>query len=77
MPEVGRAYVSSIQALRNRECIICGEGVPIPMRVRIMDLPDTLKPASENPVFSELWRRSGGESETIDRTINRWINQEL
>ncbi|WP_281804043.1 ATP-binding protein [Methylocystis echinoides] len=77
MPEVGRAYVSSIQALRNRECIICGEGVPIPMRVRIMDLPDSLKPASENPVFSELWRRSGGESETIDRTINRWINQEL
>jgi hypothetical protein len=42
-----------------------------------MDLPDNLKPASENPVFSELWKQAGGESDTIDRTINRWINQEL
>ena len=36
MPEGARGFLDSIPALRNRECIICGEGVadPDPRRVR-------------------------------------------
>ncbi|HZH05068.1 MAG TPA: DUF87 domain-containing protein, partial [Lautropia sp.] len=33
MPEGARGFLDSISALRNRECIICGEGVSIPIRV--------------------------------------------
>ena len=33
MPEGARGFLDSIPALRNRECIICGEGVAIPIRV--------------------------------------------
>jgi len=77
MPEVGRAFVESIQALRNRECIICGEGVTIPIRVRIDNLDNVLKPSSENPHFISLWNSSDDTVGSIRRTIERWINQEF
>ncbi|HBB52591.1 MAG TPA: ATPase [Legionellales bacterium] len=77
MPEVGRSFVEAIQALRNRECIICGEGVTIPIRVRIDEIDAKYKPSSENPIFSELWNKSTEETEAINRTTHRWINQEF
>jgi len=77
MPEVGRSFVEAIQALRNRECIICGEGVTIPIRVRIDEIDPKYKPSSENPIFSELWNKSIEETEAISRTTHRWVNQEF
>lgn len=75
MPEGARGFLDSIPALRNRECIICGEGVSVPIRVAFDDLEAKLRPASADPQFSELWRVSGGEEEILERTINRWRNQ--
>jgi uncharacterized protein len=77
VPETGRHLIEVIQSLRNRECIICGEGVSIPVRVRIDVLEDSLKLSSNDPVFSDLWKESGSEEEIISRTIFRWLNQVL
>ena len=33
MPEGARGFLDAIPALRNRECIVCGEGVAVPIRV--------------------------------------------
>jgi DNA helicase HerA-like ATPase len=75
MPEGSRGFLDSIPALRNRECIICGEGVAIPIRVTLDTLEENLRPASADPVFTELWRQTGGEEEILERTVNRWRNQ--
>lgn len=75
MPEGARGFLDSIPALRNREAIICGEGVPIPIRVAFDDLDEGLRPASNDPVFSELWRRTGDEDALVERVIGRWRNQ--
>ncbi|WP_260597286.1 ATP-binding protein [Sphingomonas endolithica] len=75
MPEGARGFLDSIPALRNRECIICGEGVAIPIRVSFDGLEDNKRPASDDPLFSDLWRQTGGESEIIERTIKRWRSQ--
>jgi DNA helicase HerA-like ATPase len=75
MPEGARGFLDSIPALRNRECIICGEGVAVPIRVAFDDLVETRRPASGDPLFSELWRESGGEEGIIQRTIMRWRAQ--
>jgi len=75
MPEGSRGFLDSIPALRNRECIVCGEGVTVPIRVAFDDLEARRRPASADPVFSDLWKQSGGEDEAIERTINRWRNQ--
>jgi len=75
MPEGARAFLDSIPALRNREAIVCGEGVSIPIRVAFDELETDRRPASHDPVFSELWRREGGETDTLARVIHRWRNQ--
>jgi len=75
MPEGARGFLDSIPALRNRECIICGEGVAIPIRVALDTLEETRRPASSDPSFSELWQESGGEEDILGRTITRWRNQ--
>jgi hypothetical protein len=76
MPEGARGFLDSIPALRNRECIICGEGVAIPIRVSFDDLAESRRPASDDPAFSALWRESGGESDMVSRVIARWRNKD-
>lgn len=75
MPEGARGFLDSIPALRNRECIICGEGVAIPIRVAFDDLEEHKRPASADPSFTELWNMSGGEEEAVLRTVQRWRSQ--
>ncbi len=72
MPEGARGFLDAIPALRNRECIVCGEGVAIPIRVRFDDLEPEKRPASSDPSFAALWRETGGEQGIIERTIKRW-----
>ncbi|WP_375545944.1 ATP-binding protein [Tsuneonella litorea] len=75
MPEGARSFLDSIPALRNRECIICGEGVAIPIRVSFDNLEEQKRPASEDPSFVDLWRQSGGEEERVHRIVQRWRSQ--
>ena len=72
MPEGSRGFLDAIPALRNREAIICGEGVTIPIRATFDDLEEYKRPASDDPSFSELWTNSGGEEEMIQRAVQRW-----
>ena len=75
MPEGARGFLDSIPALRNRECIICGEGVAIPIRVAFDNLDESKRPASEDPSFVDLWSKSGGEEEAVERIVARWRSQ--
>ncbi|MBJ6122876.1 ATP-binding protein [Sphingomonas mollis] len=75
MPEGARGFLDSIPALRNREGIVCGEGVAIPIRVAFDALAEAKRPASDDPLFSQLWRDVGGEEAIIGRVIKRWRSQ--
>jgi uncharacterized protein len=75
MPEGSKGFVESIPALRNRECIICGEGVSIPIRVALDNLAEEKRPASSDPLFSDLWKKEGNEGEIIERVVKRWRSQ--
>jgi hypothetical protein len=75
MPEGSRGFLDSIPALRNRECIICGEGVAIPIRVNFDTLEEHKRPASEDPSFSKEWQTGGGEEEIVERVVLRWRSQ--
>ena len=72
MPEGARGFLDAIPALRNRECIVCGEGVAIPIRVRFDDLEPEKRPASSDPSFASSWRETGDEQGIITRTVKRW-----
>ncbi|WP_390550909.1 ATP-binding protein [Qipengyuania sp. MTN3-11] len=75
MPEGARGFLDSIPALRNRECIICGEGVAIPIRVNFDTLEEAKRPASDDPSFLELWSNPGGEEDAVERIVQRWRSQ--
>ncbi|WP_332810688.1 ATP-binding protein [Sphingomonas sp.] len=75
MPEGARGFLDAIPALRNRECIVCGEGVSIPIRVSFDDLERDRQPASADPLFSELWRQTGDEEGMVTRVVRRWRSQ--
>jgi uncharacterized protein len=75
MPEGARGFLDSIAALRNRECIISGEGVTIPIRVNLDNLEVNRRPASSDPSFSKQWQETGNEDEIINRVILRWRTQ--
>ena len=75
MPEGARGFLDAIPALRNRECIVCGEGVAIPIRVAFDDLEPYRRPASADPLFSELWKQTGEEEAIVARVVKRWRNQ--
>ena len=75
MPEGARGFLDAIPALRNRECIICGEGVAIPIRVSFDNLEEVKRPASEDPSFIEMWNNPGGEEDLVLRTVQRWRSQ--
>ncbi len=75
MPEGARGFLDAIPALRNREGVICGEGVSIPVRVAFDELEACKRPASADPSFTELWNLSGGEEEMVQRTVHRWRTQ--
>jgi uncharacterized protein len=75
MPEGARGFLDVIPALRNRECIVCGEGVSIPIRVAFDDLEQSRRPASSDPLFSDLWKQSGDEEAMVTRVVKRWRAQ--
>jgi uncharacterized protein len=75
MPEGARGFLDTIPALRNRECIICGEGVAIPIRVAFDELEPHKRPASTDPLFSQLWQDTGGEEDILERVVKRWRSQ--
>jgi uncharacterized protein len=75
MPEGARGFLDTIPALRNRECIMCGEGVAIPIRVSFDDLEPHKRPDSTDPLFSQLWTESGNEEDILERVIKRWRSQ--
>jgi uncharacterized protein len=75
MPEGARGFMETIPALRNRECVVCGEGASIPMRIAFDNLEENKRPASGDPLFSVLWKNQGGEAEMVNRVIQRWRKQ--
>ncbi|HYI63271.1 MAG TPA: DUF87 domain-containing protein [Allosphingosinicella sp.] len=75
MPEGSRGFLDVIPALRNRECIVCGEGVSIPIRVSFDDLERDRCPASSDPHFSLLWKQTGEEEAMVARVVKRWRAQ--
>jgi len=75
MPEGARGFLDAIPALRNRECIICGEGVAVPIRLSFDNLEESKRPAPEDTSFVELWNNAGGEEDMVQRTVQRWRSQ--
>lgn len=75
VPDWAQGVVSGISSLRNRECIVFGEAVPMPVRVAIDFLEESRRPSSSDPNFTASWREDNHDPAMVGRVINRWRNQ--
>ena len=75
MPEGARGMIDVIPALRNREAIIVGEGVALPIRATFSELEADKRPASRDPSFADDWRAPVDEPARLERTIRKWRAQ--
>ena len=76
MPETAMGLMAALPALRNQEAIISGEGVTLPIRVTLSELPAQIRPRSETVNFSDFWSRDTWTNDKVSRVINKWRNQE-
>jgi DNA helicase HerA-like ATPase len=76
IPETAMGMMNALPALRNQEAIISGEGVTLPMRVTLSDLPSGIRPRSETVNFSEFWARDTWTDNKVQRVINKWRHQD-
>jgi DNA helicase HerA-like ATPase len=72
LTEGARAFVEVVGTLKNRECIVSGDGVPVPMRVLVDTLEEAKRPASADPVFSQRWRDGRAGAALLVETVRRW-----
>jgi DNA helicase HerA-like ATPase len=75
VPEGARGLIDAIPALRNREAVIVGEGVPIPIRIAFDSLEAERLPASHDPLFSAAWATTREERPRLERAIRKWRAQ--
>ncbi len=75
MPEGAEGFIKMLPTLRTQECVVVGEGVELPMRVRLDDLPPTRRPYSETADFAQSWKNADGNPGAITQTVENWRRQ--
>ena len=77
LSDVSAALVSSLPLLGNSEAVIIGEGVAVPMRVRLTQLPLERRPRSNSAQFSTMWQIETTDESVLDRVVDEWRGAEV
>jgi DNA helicase HerA-like ATPase len=65
--------LDSLPLLADREAIVLGQGVAMPMRIRFREMASGSVPhARQQPGFSKAWKAQGFDRKLLDETIRRW-----
>ena len=75
MPDAARGNIATLSSLGTQEAIVCGEGVPLPIRIRFDDLPRARRPRSEGGDFTKAWQTDSADAAFRDEGVRRWRQQ--
>jgi hypothetical protein len=75
LPENAHRLLGVLPELRTQEALVVGEGVSVPMRVRLDTLAPGHQPKSEGARFSEAWAKEGEGTAFVGETIEKWRNR--
>jgi DNA helicase HerA-like ATPase len=73
LSETSIGLMDFLPALRNAEAIAVGEGVSVPMRVYLDQLPEAFRPCSGTVPFSTAWQDD--RASDLDEIVARWRRQ--
>ncbi len=67
--------LDALPSLRNAEVIALGEGVPVPARIVLDELPEKFRPRSGTASFSAGWAKQPDSPTFVDEVVARWRRQ--
>ncbi|MEM9878186.1 MAG: DUF87 domain-containing protein [Pseudomonadota bacterium] len=72
IPDGAQGFLNVLPSLRNRECLLVGEGISAPSRVMIYDVDPNLLPNSNDPSFSDIWTSQDASDSFVPNIVERW-----
>ncbi len=64
--------IDFLPLLGDREALILGQGVSMPMRIRFDELGSQKRPKNMNIGFSKSWKNTNMDRNTLDTIVTRW-----
>jgi uncharacterized protein len=64
--------IDFLPLLGDREALILGQGVSMPMRIRFDELNGQKRPKNMNIGFSKSWKNQNMDRETLETIVSRW-----
>lgn len=58
--------------LGDREAVVLGQGVVIPMRIRFRDVANRKLSENRHAVFSHAWKHSEADRQMLEEVVSRW-----
>ena len=77
MSEASTALFTALPLLGNGEAVAVGEGVSVPMRLRIAALPVLERPRSSSASFSARWQREDVKPGFLEKIVGSWRGQKM
>lgn len=75
VPDAAHAMLTSLASMPTQQALISGEGAPLPMRVRMDDLPPARRPRSQGAKFSQEWMLDRSDGVLREQGVRRWRMQ--
>lgn len=72
MPDAAQAMLASLPSMPTQQALVSGEGVRLPMRIRMDDLPAERRPHSASAAFSREWQEERSGDVLREQGVRRW-----
>ena len=76
LSDASACLLDFLPTLGTRETIVFGEGVSLPSRIRLSELPADAVPHGNSARFVDAWSEDIGENGLIDQLVSRWRTSE-
>lgn len=72
MPDAAQSMLAALPSMPTQQALVSGEGVRLPMRIRMDKLPEERRPHSEGAAFSRAWLEDRSGDEAREQGVRRW-----
>lgn len=70
--DAGSGLLEFLPSLGTREAIAFGDGMTLPARIQISELPESAMPRGRTATFTEKWRQQIGNKKFLEAVVRRW-----
>ncbi len=72
LPDTGRTMIRALSSLPPQQAVVFGEGVSLPMQVRLKNLSLEQLPRSNSAQFAEAWKDDNADIAFCHEAVRRW-----